>query len=136
MKIGFTGTQRGLNSYQLGRLKEVLVQIVSKHPGQHQFHHGDCIGADAQAHEIALEWGYHVHVHPPLDPSKRAFVKGFQVMNEPAPYLVRNKNIVNAVDWMIVGPLTNQQTLRSGTWSTWRFAMAREKIITMLWRFG
>lgn len=40
-------------------------------------HHGDCMGADKQFHELAKELGATVIVvHPPEDDKKRAFCKG------------------------------------------------------------
>ena len=29
-------------------------------------HHGDCLGADAEFHELCRETGLKIHVHPPL----------------------------------------------------------------------
>ena len=37
------------------------------------------------------------------------------------PYLERNKNIVNAVDFIIAAP-DGPEKVRSGTWSTVRYA--------------
>lgn len=89
-------------------------------------HHGDCIGADADFHRLAELNGLKTHGHPPINSSKRAFCK-FDVIEEPKEYLDRNKDIVDAVDWMIFTPETKEEVLRSGTWSTVRYARKQKK---------
>jgi hypothetical protein len=144
MKIGFTGTQEGMNEFQLitleNRLKTGLAYGRAsdyEEPRTHrvyEFHHGDCIGADAQAHEIALILGYRIVIHPPLNSSKRAWCEGWSEMRDKKPYLERNHNIVDVCDVLIVGPRTNQEELRSGTWSTYRYADSLDKMTSILLR--
>lgn len=116
MKIGFTGTQRGMSLRQRDRLSSIL----SKYRGE--FHHGDCIGADAESHALAIICGWKVILHPPIDNSKRAFCKGSFYELAPKEYLERNKDIVNNTEGLIVAPYTAIEILRSGTWSTKRYA--------------
>lgn len=119
MKIGFTGTQRGMTNSQKRKLGELLVSLHAT-----EFHHGDCIGADEQADAIARSLGIVPDIHPPNDDKKRAFChrRGPSRMHDPEPYLVRNKHIVNACDRLIAAPQTLVEELRSGTWSTVRYA--------------
>jgi len=44
------------------------------------------------------------------------------VVNEEKPPLVRNRIIVNSSEVLIVAPRTKYKVLRSGTWSTYRYA--------------
>jgi hypothetical protein len=90
-----------------------------------EFHHGDCIGADATAHEIADNAHIPIVIHPPTDASKRAFCKGALVVLRAYPYLVRNHNIVESVDVMLATPFEDKEVLRSGTWATVRYARKR-----------
>ena len=39
--------------------------------GAGEFHHGDCVGADSEAHDIADECGYGIILHPPTNQSER-----------------------------------------------------------------
>ncbi len=115
MRIGITATQVGLNEKQLLALTKLLTMYVAKPTGSvfgHFFYHGDCVGGDAQAHKIAKQLGYKIQIHPPIDESKRAFCKGAWKVMPAKDYL----------ELLIVGPRTNQEELRSGTWSTKRYA--------------
>jgi hypothetical protein len=130
MIVGFTGTQRGMTDAQ----KVHLAILLTGFGRGGEFHHGDCIGADAEAHDIADQCGYSVILHPPSNPSKRAWREVPQhMMRREFPYLTRNHNIVNAVEWLIATPCEFEEQLRSGTWSTVRFAKrAKRKVCLIL----
>jgi hypothetical protein len=128
VNVGFTGTQLGMTDAQQSLVRVLLAQW---HAFAHdEFHHGDCIGADAEAVEIARSIGYRIITHPPSDSKKRAYVRG-DVTLPPAPYLVRNHAIVDAVDRMIGAPAQAQEQLRSGTWATIRYTRKCHKMLTL-----
>jgi hypothetical protein len=116
MIVGFTGTQRGMTEAQWAVLWPLL---CARAPGE--FHEGDCIGADAQAAHAARAAGFRIIGHPPTIDAKRAFFSA-DVDWPPAPYLDRNKVIVNRSQEMIATPGEFDEQLRSGTWSTVRYA--------------
>lgn len=122
--IGFTGTRFGMNDLQKEQLHSFLKNII--HPVKRlQFHHGDCIGSDAEADGIARLYEFEMHIHIPLDTSKCAFrfrATAGDVMYDALPYLKRNKKIVEMCDLLIVAPGSNTEQLISGTWSTKRYA--------------
>jgi hypothetical protein len=121
--VGFTGTRLGLSSKQRHALRTVLAELHND--GAIWFHHGDCIGADEEAHEVAMSLRYKVHVHPPSDFSHRAFCNMMNTSDQPAPYMVRNQAIVDACAILITSPQQwplNPRPMRSGTWSTVRKA--------------
>lgn len=131
MKIGFTGTQRGMTREQKDTFLILLNRMVVT-----EFHHGDCIGADADAHDEVRVWTMaKVVIHPPVYSSKRAFKKGEAVMPV-LPYLVRNKNIVKASETMIATPGEVEEQLRSGTWSTIRFARKLRRQLYIIYPNG
>lgn len=113
MKIGFTGTQRGMTPAQQYEVAHLLTS-------EDEFHHGDCVGADEQAHGLALILNIPIVRHLPWDEKKRAFCEGGEEV-KPKPYLLRNHDIVDATDMLIATP-AGPETVRSGTWSTIRYA--------------
>jgi len=115
MTLGFTGTQRGMSSRQVKALRQILWCAT-------EVHLGDCIGADAQAHEEAGHLGVRRVGHPPSIAAKRAFLH-YEEERAPKPYLDRNLAIVKAgVDGLIATPKDYVEVLRSGTWATIRAA--------------
>lgn len=135
MRIGFTGTQEGMTRAQEDTLQVIFDTIA---PGPHIFNHGDCIGSDAQAHIHALSRNCDVHLHPPDDPSKRAFCEGSTHVYDLKPYLVRNKWIVDccAQGVLIATPAGFTEEQRSGTWSTIRYARQKGRRIIIIWPDG
>lgn len=115
MIVGMTGTRSGVSAEQVLAMVEML-------DGASALHHGDCVGADAAAHRTASTMHVHVVVHPPSIITHRAFCRGSDVVVlEPRPYLVRNKEIVRSSEIVWAFP-SGPEELRSGTWSTVRFA--------------
>ena len=130
MKIGFTGTQEGMTNKQKGMLWEIL---ALQNPTE--FHHGDCIGADAFAHKIAKDLNIRVVGHPPASDVKRAFCR-FDEVREPSYYLIRNQHIVDETDLLVATPRGYVEQLRSGTWATIRYARRRVQPIMIIWPDG
>lgn len=129
LHVGFSGTRHGMTTWQISNLIHHL-------PEGAWFHHGDCIGADQHAHHAAVARHCKIVLHPPDDPSKRAFCQGFEVCNDPLPYLQRNRRIVFSVQWLIAAPLMDIEQLRSGTWATMRQARRYGVRVTHLLREG
>lgn len=131
--IGFTGTQHGMSPTQIQDLTGLLIREQDNTPDHIVvFHHGDCIGADAQAHAIAHGIACSIVIHPPICAKKRAFCGNGQLM--PAEtYIVRNHDIVDDSEYLIAAPHNPQQEeLRSGTWSTIRYARKMGKKVVIL----
>ena len=140
MIIGFTGTQKGMSAYQMEQVKFKIKQlndsIGSSTLWGNRFteaHHGDCIGADEQFHNICVELGIPVVIHPPENDSKRAFCQSGTIL-APKDYIARNHDIVDAVEYMIATPFEFNEQLRSGTWATIRYAKKKKKSIITIFR--
>lgn len=118
MILGFAGTQHGMS---LGQQAAFKTFVAKESPTE--LHHGDCIGSDAEAHNIfALMCPTHlIVIHPPSNPRRRAFKSsGRFLILPPKPYRDRNQDIVVACDVLFVTPKENHEVLRSGTWMIYR----------------
>ena len=117
--IGFTGTQR-LSLVEKDRI--IALRAWCREHLAEEYHHGDCIGADAFFHMNVYRRGK-VIIHPPKNQTKEAFCGGFYEKKEPKDYLKRNHDIVNASDVLVALPANpTKEVLRSGTWATIRYA--------------
>lgn len=127
MRVGFTGTQEGMTQDQLAVL---LSMITSMAP--FEFHHGDCVGSDAEAHFIAQAMGVPIIIHPPIANVKQAYCVGAKKVKPPKGYIQRNQDIVDETDVLIATPKSSKENLRSGTWSTVRYARKRGRIVWII----
>lgn len=90
-------------------------------------HHGMCVGADAQFHALLrrLDANRQIKIigHPASNfvSHKRAELECDEV-REAKPSLTRNHDIVDECNLLIATPKTQHELLRSGTWSTIRYA--------------
>lgn len=130
LRLGFTGSRKGMSEWQKRRLRMFL-----RHHRPVEFHHGDCVGADAQAHKMVRELlpECRIVIHPGDMPRLRANCKG-DLTFEPFPPLHRNRLIVSATDEMVAAPETDEEQLRSGTWFTIREARRTGKRVSVLER--
>ena len=120
MNIGFTGTRTGMSVAQENIVRALL--FAGRPPQSASgFHHGDCIGADAEAHDLAKEIGWFIVGHPPNKKQARAQCT-CDVMLPEEDFLKRNRDIVDAVGLLIAAPDGLEEELRSGTWATIRYA--------------
>ncbi len=126
MDVGFTGTREGMTPRQQEDLRKTLLSL-----GQGVFHHGDCIGADAEAHRIARDLGWLIVIHPPENEKARAFMAA-DAVRKPEAYMTRNAAIVRESLVLIAAPKTPVEQIRSGTWATVRRARFMERTVIVL----
>lgn len=131
ISVGFTGTQDGTTKPQLVSLIDLMGELQEDIK---EVHHGDCIGSDSEFHSICLLMeGVFIIIHPPDNDGKRAFCQFHEgALRHPKPYLERNKVIVDQSHVLIATPKTAEEELRSGTWSTVRYARKQGKKIYLI----
>jgi len=146
LKIGFTGTKNGMDALQKESLVTLFNQAVQEND-EVEFHHGDCIGADAQAARLMdLVRRNLIRVHgpnpscrvkivchpgyPPNHPEEtkyRAFTTFNDEVRDPKPFIARDHDIVDETDKLIAAPVSKTEETRSGTWTTVRYARKKNK---------
>lgn len=131
--LTFTGTRNGMTDKQRQSFRWLLHQF----PSLQVFVHGDCVGADADAHNIVLQvlpedciWKF------PSNHSTRAFTKGGVLADEPKHPLDRNITMVNKGNGLVACPKGYKEELRSGTWHAVRNARRSDKLIWIIWPDG
>ena len=127
MKIGFTGTRHGMTPQQI----EALNALLPVADPTAEFHHGDCLGADAEAHDIATGCGSRTVSHPPIKENLRAF-KQANEYRERKSYLARNRDIVLETDALIAAPKEYVEQQTGGTWYTIRFAREKGRRVNVI----
>jgi hypothetical protein len=115
--IGFTGTRNGLSARQ-----RVALKLELAHTTDDSFMHGDCVGADAEAHQIAKDQGKKVYIRPSHKGIYRADCQDYEHRYAMASYLKLNRAIVKDCDLLLACPGEKQEQQRGGTWYTIRQA--------------
>lgn len=125
--IGITGTQKGATAAQIQTAAPWLAKFRQR---TEWLNEGDCVGVDDQISALWRDLDGKLRAFIPDNPTKRAWREA-DVVELPAPYLVRNRAIVDNSAAMIAIPYEMEEQQRGGTWSTWRYAVAR-KVPTLL----
>ena len=138
MIVGFTGTREGCTTAQGGSLELILRERLAA-PGS-VLHQGCCVGADAQAVAIArrLFGGDVVIVGHPCDwaaMQDKDAVATSHPIRPCRPPLVRNRTIVDECEVLVACP-SGPEVVRSGTWSTIRYARKVGKPVIIVFPDG
>lgn len=139
--VGFSGTRHGMNANQAQSLNVALgtamatARQVELFQPPIVFHHGDCVGADEQAHLMATSRGMLIKVHPPINGSLRANCQA-DLYAEAKDFLDRNEDIAKESDYLIITPDETIERQRSGTWATKRYAQRLKKAVLVLYPDG
>jgi hypothetical protein len=125
--VGVTGTRKGLTAVQKEAVKILLSDLKAE-----ELQHGDCVGADAEIHSLAEALGLRIVIHTPSDTKRRAHCRSDHI-EPPKPYLARDRAIVDATALLIATPAEQHgERLRSGTWTTVRYARKAGKRIIIV----
>ena len=134
MRVGFTGTRLGMSNKQ----KEVIGDALEYALEITEAHHGICVGADEEFHGIAAELGIPIVGHPPSEVVYLAKIpdEEFTFLHKPKGYLIRNREMVDECDMMYATPKEYGEVLRSGTWATIRYTVAKKKPVGIVFPNG
>ncbi len=122
--LAFTGTRKGMSPRQVGYCIHKVEELQPT-----EVHHGGARGADAEFHEICLKMGVRtIHVWPSNLATQQGDLrividsKITVILHPEQPPLDRNRDIVRPASILIACPDSAIETIRSGTWSTVRYA--------------
>lgn len=131
MIVGFTGSRKGMTDEQKQTVRSYLQNLSPLGTV-----HGDCVGADADFHDIVQSLGILIKLRPCNLENQRAFCQGAETVFSPLPPLERNIYIIYDADVMIACPDGFKEKRRSGTWSTIRKAKTSGKKLIVVWPDG
>jgi hypothetical protein len=138
MHVGMTGTRFGMTTEQKYTFRKFMKAAKVT------LHHGDCIGADADAHDIAQEeYGHDIVIHPPVKDEHRAWrswsdvpYRGTVEIKTQKTHFARNRDIVDESSILLATPYTMQEEDRGGTWYTINYAKKKGKPYVVIWPDG
>lgn len=134
-RVGFSGSSLGLTLVQEAGLEYAFHSIWQLAGRRVELHHGDCVEADATAHDLARKLDWRIVVHPGCGEGGSTPWRAFKQGDEERPlrpYLARNVDIVRETARLIVTPATETEVRRSGTWATIRYARSLKRPVAMI----
>lgn len=149
MILGFTGTRKGLTPAQRAQLPSVLVvqPLLKSSDGMFGIDpirtlHGGAAGADQEFHDWLMEatpWMSVpplIEIYPTEDRAQLWYSRDSRQVNwcvhPGSDPLTRNRIIATRCDALLACPAEATEQLRSGTWSTVRYARKASKPVTLL----
>jgi hypothetical protein len=133
--ISFSGTREGMSEAQKAQLEQFLLDHKNS---IFSLSHGGCVGADAECHAIARRVcgsSLFISVHPSTASARVVIPPDADHVADGLPPLERNRDVVRSgKDLLIVAPLWMVEVLRSGTWSTVRYARFLQVPVLLLER--
>lgn len=141
MRLGFTGSRLEPSAAQMTWALGVVLDSKGI-----KAHHGCCVGGDAGFHRICKQSSdltvKSIDLHPPVNPRFEMEYTDWDYVNctwwPKKDYNIRNHDIVDATDYLIAFAKegTDINTMGSGTWSTIRYAVSRNKHIRVCYPDG
>lgn len=114
--VGFLGTAKGMTDGQKDRLRMALGRSLPTN-----FHHGDSLGAEEEAHAVARSFGMHIVAHPSFLSELRAYCPADEVRPLRSAR-DRKLELMRAVDTLLVAPATAVEKPDSASWDAVRMA--------------
>lgn len=138
MHIGFTGTRDGMSQAQVVAFTDLFTDLSIN--DVLRFGQGCCVGADEQATRIVKEAMGHRAWIIGYQPEIKTHVSQYCLetsdeLRDPKPYLDRNKDLVDDCS-LLIGAVRGDEELRSGTWSTIRYAKKTNRDYAIIYPNG
>lgn len=149
LSVGYTGPEEGMTPAQAKALRGLLRSWkLVRHDEVLVLHHGDCVGGDIEAQDIAVEEEWWVEIWPPDNDRKRGWgerrlpeaehTDTIVAVHQPKPYLDRDWDIA-AQDVLVATPKQKYEPEgreRGGTWATVTRARRQGTPVRIIWPDG
>jgi hypothetical protein len=135
MKIGFTGTRKGMTDYQKSAVADLLHHFKTTTANPIYAYHGCAVGADRQFNDLLKAENFkslRIEGYPGDQSQYWWGRKNCDLVYTPKQYHYRNKIIARICDVLIACPETVEE-LHSGTWSTVWYARRKSKTICIVY---
>ncbi len=120
MIVTFAGTAAGMTDEQIFSFRRLLKKLAPD-----WLRHSDQVGAEQQAHEVAVLAGVDVEVFPISNAGRhRGWCMGAKVIHPPKFPETRDREILRGAAAAIIAPRQANETLHS---SDWRIVRAARK---------
>jgi hypothetical protein len=141
-RVSFTGTRRGMQQIQRSRFSH-LVSALFAADGDSEWHDGDCVGADDEAHQIVerIKLAYAKQgrtlrtIGHPGDTPQYYASNVFDESRDPKDNNERNHDMVDETEVLVACPHEMTEVQRSGTWATIRYCRKQMRTRTNLYLF-
>lgn len=135
--LGVTGTREGMSKVQKENIEAYIEKLLFQQEWSERIlHQGQCIGVDVElAKLLKNKYGFKIISHPPVKKDLLGICENDEVKT-PKSYFVRNRNIVNSCDLLIVVPKENKHKTFGGTWYTHDFAVSELKPLCVFYPNG
>jgi len=132
-RLGVTATRHGLSDSQRDHAERTFVDLLTEWD-EIEFHHGRCVGGDEETLLIAKSFGSRVRTvaHPAIIHPNMISQVTSDVELPAKPPLKRNVDIVDVVRMLLAYPHQEHEVIRSGTWSTIRYARKTMRLHTVV----
>lgn len=134
MIIGFTGTRQieRISKERLKKLYGILISYsIDNEDDSLEAVHGCATGADTHFHNLCAKEHIRITGRPSFNSNMD--LDNFTNLYYPYSPLIRNKHIVDDCDVLLALPINpDVEELRSGTWSTIRYARKLKKKVIII----
>jgi hypothetical protein len=136
--VGYTGTRHGMSQPQKEFVSHALFALCTDPVFRNMsnstfwFHHGDCVGGDDEATNMAREYGYKIYRHPPTESVHNRALQRFDATDLPYSYSGRNQRIAIRAQTMIAAPAPKSV----GTWNAIKHVRALFKPLLIVHQNG
>ena len=140
--LGFTGTRDGMTPEQRDSATSFIARLMvgcSEAEMAFEGLHGDCVGADADFHQICRDEGVEggaMKQRPCTFSGMRAHTDALEI-SKPEKPMARNQKIVDDCDALLACPPTDFEIERgSGTWATIRMGRKANRQVVIVYPDG